>query len=369
MNQSHRSTALRALVTGLSLACALVAPRAASAQGCLLTRNVAPILGAQLSPYLQPGEWQVGASYRQFTADHQYQGTELSPSVTALGTQVISKMSYLEVNGTYAVTTQWNLSVAVPVIVNASSNRALPSTVAGSPRFVHSSSGIGDVMVGARHWFLNCDANPHQNFSVGAAVKMPTGNSDATDRFPNAQGKDVRERPVDQSIQPGDGGWAFALLAEGFRQFGRASAFVSGVYVVNPKDQNDTLSPPALLNPVGPDAVAVAQRYNTVSDSYLLRAGLGMAIPKVTSLSATVAVRFEGVPVRDLLGGTVGFRRPGSFVTIEPGAVFAAGRTTVFLTVPIRVHQNVKPSLGFVRDSTFADHVLLAGTSVRLGGR
>ena len=167
MNQIHRSTASHALVTGLSLACALVTPRAASAQGCLLTRNVAPILGAQLSPYLQPGEWQIGASYRQFTADHQYQGTELSPSVTALGTQVISKMSYLEVNGTYAVTTQWNLSVAVPVIVNASSNRALPSTVAGSPRFVHSSSGIGDVMVGARHWFLNCDSNPHQNFSVG----------------------------------------------------------------------------------------------------------------------------------------------------------------------------------------------------------
>ena len=34
---------------------------------------------------------------------------------------------------------------------------------------------------------------------------------------------------------------------------------------------------------------------------------------------------------------------------------------------PIRVHQNVKPSLGFLRDSTFADHMILVGTSIRLG--
>jgi hypothetical protein len=321
-----------------------------------------------LSPYLQPGEWQVGASYRQFTADHQYQGTELSPSVTALGTNVISKMRYMELNGTYAVTTQWNLSVSAPLILKASSNRALPSTVAGSPRFVHSSSGLGDVTVGGRYRFMNCDANPHQNFSVGAALKMPTGNSNATAMFPNGAGQDVRERPVDQSIQLGDGGWGFSLSAEGFKQLGRVVAFASGVYVFNPRDQNETLSPPALLNPVGPASVPAVQRFNTVSDSYLVRAGIGVAVPKLTGLSATLATRVEGVPVQDAFGETAGFRRPGSFVTIEPGAVLGIGRTVVFFTVPIRVDQNVKPSLGFPRDSTFADHMILAGTTIRLGG-
>lgn len=351
-------------VAGLALAM----PQSASAQGCLLTRNMAPVLGAQLSPYLQPGEWQAGANYRQFTADHQYQGTTLSPSVTALGTNVISKMRYLDVNATYAITTQWNVSVDVPIILNASSNRALPSTVAGSPRFAHSTSGVSDMTVGGRYWFMSCDSNPGQNFSIGAGLKMPTGNSNATDMFPNALGLDVRERPVDQSIQLGDGGWGFNLSLEGFKQFGVVSTFASGMYVFNPKDQNNTLSPPALLNPAGPSAVAEAQRFNTVSDSYLVRAGVGIPVPKMLGLSATLATRIEGVPVRDLFGDTAGFRRPGSFVTIEPGVIFGSGRTMLFLNVPIRVHQNVRSSLGFARDSTFADHMVLGGTTIRLGG-
>lgn len=359
----------RRLLVPLTAAWVVVAsPRLASAQGCLLTRNMAPVLGSQLSPYLQPGEWQVGASYRQFTADHQYQGTDLSPAVTALGTNVISKMRYLEAGATYALTTQWNVSAAVPLILDASSNRALPSTVAGSPRFVHSSSGLGDMTVGVRRWFMNCDANPHQNVSVGLGVKTPTGRSNVTDMFPNAQGLDTRERPVDQSIQLGDGGWGLNVSAEAFRQFGVVAAFASGVYVFNPKDQNETLSPPALLNPAGPGVVADTQRFNTVSDSYLVRAGIGVALPALTGLSATLATRVEGVPVNDVFGETIGFRRPGQFVTIEPGAVFSRGRATVFASVPIRVHQNVKRSLGFARDSTFADHMVLVGATYRVGG-
>ena len=146
------------------------------------------------------------------------------------------------------------------------------------------------------------------------------------------------------------------------------TAFASGVYVFNPRAENGTLSPPALLNPAGPEAVSAAQRYNTVSDSYLARAGVGAAVPGVPGLSATVATRMEGVPVEDVFGATAGFRRPGLYVTVEPGAVFSRGRVSVFASVPIRVHQHVKPSLGFVRDSTFADHMLLLGTAVRLGG-
>ena len=115
---------------------------------------------------------------------------------------------------------------------------------------------------------------------MGVGLKMPTGNSNASDTFPNALGQDVRDRPVDQSIQLGDGGWGFNVSAEGFKQFGVVAAFASGVYVFNPKDENETLSPPALLNPAGPQAVAAAQRYNTVSDSYLVRGGLGIRRPE-----------------------------------------------------------------------------------------
>ena len=171
--------------------------------------------------------------------------------MTALKTNVISKMQYLELGGTYAVTQQFNLAVGVPLIVDATSNRALPATVAGSPRFVHGTRGIGDIVVGGRYWFMSCDQNPHQNLSVGLGLKAADGQQQRPDMFPNAQGRDVRERPVDQSIQLGDSGYGFVLSFEGFKQFGVMTAFGSGVYMFNPKDQNDTLSPPALLNPVG----------------------------------------------------------------------------------------------------------------------
>ena len=344
-------------------------PQRVVAQGCILTRNTSPVLGAQISPYLQKGEWQAGMVYRQFTADHQYQGTELSPLVTALGTNVISKMYYTELTATGALNPQWNLSLSLPIILNASSNRALPQTSADSPRFVQSTSGIGDTIFTARHWIMNTDHNTTQNVSVGAGLKIPTGNENASDKFPNALGQDLRERVVDQSIQLGDSGWGFLATLEAFKQFGNLSVFGSGVYLFNPKGQNRTLSPPSMLNPVGPLAVNEKQRFNTVSDSYLVRAGVAYALPPLQGLSLSLAGRIEGVPVNDLFGTTAGFRRPGYYLTLEPGIIYSRAKTTLALNVPCRLHQNVKPSLGFVRDSTFAGHTFLASATYRFGGK
>ncbi|HLD64118.1 MAG TPA: hypothetical protein VI913_04470, partial [Candidatus Peribacteraceae bacterium] len=64
---------------------------------------MSPVLGAQISPYLQKGEWQLGASYRQFTADTQYQRTGFSEPVSSLRTNVISKMRYTDFDGSYGL--------------------------------------------------------------------------------------------------------------------------------------------------------------------------------------------------------------------------------------------------------------------------
>lgn len=166
---------------------------------------MAPGLGAQGSPYLQKGELELGVGYRQFTADTQYQRTDLSQPVTNLRTNVISKMRFADVLGSYGLTQQWNLTAEIPFIY-ASSNRALPATVATSTRFIQSSTGFGDLTAGARYWLLDCPRNPDRNISIGFGMKVPTGNSEVRDLFPNAQGLDVRNRVVDQSIQLGDGG-------------------------------------------------------------------------------------------------------------------------------------------------------------------
>jgi len=325
------------------------------------------VLGAQLSPFLQKGEWQIGVNYRQFTADTQYQRTDYSQPVTQNGTQVISKMNATELSGIYGITSQWNASLVVPLFIRASSNRALPATVPGSTRFTHSATGFGDITAGVGRWLLDCNTHSDQNIYVSIALKAPTGDSAATDLFPNALGQDIRTRPVDQSIQPGDGGWGFSLSFEAFKEFGKLNVFGSGMYLFNPRAQNDTISPPALLSPLGPEAVDARFRFNSVSDSYLFRAGI--SYPIANGLALTFAGRIDGVPVRDAFGDTTGFRRPGYFAAVEPGVNYSWGRAIFALSTPLRVHQNVKDDVyGIKRDSTFADHVILMGITYRLGG-
>ena len=44
------------------------------------------------------------------------------------------------------------------------------------------------------------------NLIVGGGMKMPTGNNEATDVFPDGNGNNNAERFVDISVHPGDGG-------------------------------------------------------------------------------------------------------------------------------------------------------------------
>lgn len=326
------------------------------------------MLGAQSSPCLDEGEFQFIASYRGFEADKQYRdGSDLNPTVTALGTQVISNSKMMEFGLVYAWNDRLNLTLGIPYLIDGSSSRALPASVAGSPRFEQSASGIGDVQLGARYWLFDCAESPTQNIGLGFSIKMPTGESDATDQFPNGAGTDIRSRVVDQSIQPGDDGWGFSISFEGFKAVGDFTLFASAAYQFNPKGHNDTFSAPAFLNPVAPGVVPYPIRYNTVADSYIARAGIGYPIKALPGLSLTVAARIDGSPSEDVFGEDIGFRRPGYFVTIEPGLVYSRANATFALSFPTRVHQYVQDSLGAPRDSTFADYLVEFSFSYRFG--
>lgn len=329
---------------------------------------MAPVLGGQSNPCLEEGEFQLIASYRQFEADKQYRdGSGLNPTVTALNTQVISNMKFLELGGLYALNDRWSLTLGIPIVINGSSSRALPASVAGSPRFEQSASGLGDIQAGVRYWLWDCFDSPEQNIAIGFSLKLPTGESMATDRFPNGAGLDIRERVVDQSIQPGDDGWGFSFSFEGYKAVGDFTLFANAAYLFNPKGHNDTFSAPAFLNPVAPGVVPYEIRYNTVADSYIARLGVAYPIRALPGLSLSVAARIDGSPSEDIFGDDIGFRRPGYFVTIEPGLNYSTGNATFALTFPTRVHQYVEDSLGAPRDSTFADYLIEFSVGYRFG--
>ena len=346
----------------------LAPARQALAQGCVINRQTTPVLGSTLGPYLRKGDWQLGGAFRTFKAEDQYLGTRLSQPIMRRNNQVIPMIQTLDVASTYGLDRQTNLTLNVPVLIYGGESRALPNGTPNAPRFVASAKGLGDISLVARRWIFDCDRSMDQNVSLGIGVKAPTGNSNAMDRFPNATGNDFQLRPVDTTLQPGDGGWGVVFDVQAFKQVKTATVFFNGTYLMNPRGQTNTLSARSALNPNGPSAVAPFERFNSVVDQYTARAGVSHPVPGVDGLSVMLAARLEGVPTDDLAGETIGFRRPGYTIAVEPGITYARGATVFFVSVPVVTQQNVRSQIpGVPRESTFADYQIVAGVTHRFG--
>jgi hypothetical protein len=201
---------------------------------------------------------------------------------------------------------------------------------------------------------------------------VPTGDDRAEDDFLVRIGADgsriTQRRPVDQSIQPGDGGWGILAEMQAFRNLGRVTAFASANYLSNPREQNDYLRDPTAVNPDPSSA------YYSIADQYAARVGVGM--PAGKRFGVSLASRLEGVPSSDLVGGDMGRRRPGYSVAIEPGMTFAWGQNLASVSVPYLVRrvrtQNISDKLASERtgehvngDAAFADFVVIVGFSKR----
>ena len=165
---------------------------------------------------------------------------------------------------------------------------------------------------------------------------------------------------VDQSIQPGDGGFGFMIDASGYRQLGSSgqyAGYLSGVYLMNPKETNGVETFRGAEN----------EQIMSVADQYLFRTGV-LAAPRVRrGWGVGLGGRIEGVPVHDLIGGSDGFRRPGYAISVEPSVTFSRGPHAVSLSLPIAVQRNRQRSVpdlevpGRIGDAAFADWVLLLG--------
>ena len=96
-----------------------------------------------------------------------------------------------------------------------------PGSGNAARRIVTSASGISDLTLMGRYWLGDPRKHSHQNLSFGLGFKLPTGNDRAEDDFLVRVRERVRAsrsvRPVDQSIQPGDGGFGFITGAAGLQ--------------------------------------------------------------------------------------------------------------------------------------------------------
>jgi hypothetical protein len=337
------------VVAAIPLACA-----GASAQGCVAAHSNQRVLdelvstdtGGSVSP-----TWRhnltVDIGYRVFNSNKYFQGSTEIPRPSAIE----NHQNIFDVGIEYRVSPRWSLIADVPVF-NGTRDQKYP------PAGIFQVSGLGDITIGAQRWLFRPPTENGGNVAFSAQLKIPTGIDNATGSA-LYKGQIVKAT-ADQSMQPGDGAWGFNVGTQAYKSlWRRSSAYGQATYLFNPEDTNGV---PTFRSQPG-------QGVMSVTDQYLYRTGVSQGIPKLRGLALSLGVRGEGVPVRDLLGSSNGFRRPGFIFSLDPGLMLNYKRDTFSVNGPWALYRDRPPSVPEIQynitngDAFFADYTVVASIS------
>ena len=289
----------------------------------------------------------VETGYRFFNSNKYFQGSDEIARPTA----VRNHQNIFDVGVEYRLSPRWSIVSDVPIF-NGTRNQIY------APSGVYQVSGLGDITAGVQSWIFRPPTENGGNVAVSAQLKLPTGIHDATGS--GLYKGQIIKATADQSLQPGDGSWGFNIGTQGYKSlWKRATAYGQATYLVNPRDTNG----------VKTFRSQPGQGVMSVSDQYLYRAGLSQGIPRAKGLALSLGIRGEGVPVRDLLGSSNGFRRPGSIISIDPGLMLHYKRDTIAVNGPWALYRDRPPSVPEIQyhiingDAFFADYTVIASVS------
>jgi hypothetical protein len=224
MNIKHlRSLAL------LGILCLFFGNFQLKAQGCVAIRGFSSCSGNIGSgANLGKGEILIGSNFRYFESFRHFRGREEEENRVEEGTQVINDSYFLDFTFNYGLTDRLYANLVVPFV---SHNRSSLYEHGRSERHSTQSSGLSDIRVGAGYWLFKPGEKPF-NYAIGAGIKLPTGSFNYKDDFYN-QGPDrdtTVETVVDQSIQPGDGGFGFNLDFLGYHALSDSFMLTTTLY-------------------------------------------------------------------------------------------------------------------------------------------
>lgn len=318
-----------------------------------------PVLGTQ-DRHEGSERWQASVGYRWYRSDRHFVGTDEQEDRTEEGSQVVNDVNLLDFGLHYDVNSRWSMSLSVPFQMADRSNALRDPMDVVIGRTKTHATGMGDILVSARRWMLNPEKHKKGNIKFGFGVKLPTGDpavtdvrlrvdeddrdgdGDITEFFPSVE-------HVDQSIQPGDGG--FGVLVD-FQSYYRFAAdhwayYGSATYLINPQGENGVTR-------------GLGTATNSVTDFYVARTGMTW-IPGEGHWGFSLGGRMEGTPWNDLVGNNDGFRRPGYTISIEPSFSWAHGPHAVTFAVPValvrnRLKNEEDRAEGDHGDAAFADY-------------
>ena len=363
----------------------------AKAQGCVAVRGFGGCGVAGGSGLaLAPKQWQVGANYRYFESFRHFKGDEEQYDRLVKQTQVINYSNTIDISASMGLTLRTQMNVNLPVSYTDRSSyyeHGGQTTTFPGARKTSTSAGIGDARIGISKWLWNPVSHTKSNLMLGVGLKLPTGNWNVQDSFYNVMvtdpvsGSSSRQtvyRPVDQSIQLGDGGLGLSLEMQGFWEMADGLfAYGNAFYILNPRGVNGTMTNRRTTIVVnGVSQVFTNEYMCSVADQYAARLGF-LSQSQLHGLSFSWGARLEGVPVRDLVGESYGFRRPGYTIAAEPGVTYMKGKTTVNFNMPIALYRirkqsvtdkEVQDATGVARngDAAFADYLISLGVTYRL---
>ena len=328
-------------------------------QGCIAVRSMATANGNPSgSAFMKAGEFQVSANYRYLHSYKHFVGTVEQPQRVEEKTEVINDQNSFDFGLTYAVTNRLSFTLNVPLSYNDRSSlyeHYGNGTPAGSnPRFHTQSQGVGDMRLSASYWLINPIKAPKGNIAIGVGIKAPTGNANVLDEFHKLD-KDKKEyiqvKAVDQSMQLGDSGWGESIDIQGYQSlFKKATLYFNAFYMFSPKELNKATN-------------------FSVPDQFGARVGMTYALFPKKNIAVSLGGRVEGLPAVDAIGGSLGSRRPGYIVSIEPGIIWSGHHSSLLVAVPYAVVRNridTWTATGFKSgDAAFADYFVSATYAYR----
>jgi hypothetical protein len=300
---------------------------------------------------IQP--WVITIGYRFQPSSRHFVGTVEQKQRERLHNQIQNTYHLFDIAIERRLTPRFSVTGSLPILF-AYRNQLY------NPRGEYRVRGIGDMTFGGRAWLFRPPTESGGNIAVGLSLKLPTGNYRATGIATDAQGRTI-VATADQSIQAGDGGVGFVVDTQAYRPmwFG-TMAYFSGSYLFNPRDTNG----------VSTFRTRRGEEVMSVSDQYLVRGGIARAVPKIPGLVVTFGGRWEGVPVRDLIGKSNGFRRPGYAISADPGFLYTRWGYVFSCNIPWAIERNRRRSVtdianGVHGDAAFADYIITLGVSKR----
>ncbi|HEV8286517.1 MAG TPA: hypothetical protein VGQ09_19545 [Chitinophagaceae bacterium] len=334
-------------------------------QGCVAIKGTAGICSR---PSDAKG-WELNLNNRYFKSYKHFVGTIEQKQRVEEGSEVINHSYELDITATRTLNSRWSLAMTLPIMDFARSSLYEHD---GRTRHSTHSFGIGDVRFSAYRWMFDPKTSHKGNLQIGAGLKLPTGNYNYTDYFYKKEDSSVLG-PVDQSIQPGDGGTGITLELNCFYNFDhQLGVYGNFFYLSNPREVNGTSTAR------GGTPSATAKKYNTdvmsVPDLYMARGGVALMVDQFTFSGG---IRMEGLPSEDLIGGSRGFRRPGYIISAEPSVTWVTKKVSFNLAVPVALWRNRTQSDSDKRrtadtgvhqqgDAAFADYLVSAGLTFRL---